>query len=199
VRGRRQALQDPRLSEEQAAGADAEEGALLGGVVHLEGGEGGDQREGFGGGGGVQEGFDGGATGDDEDVVVGDVGVGVGVVGVGFDGEGGGGGDSGGGGGDGAFEGGGVCGGGMGQGRELGWRGDEDGGEGRGGEERVRVRGLLGSLSLWRALVRTSRGPQSSWAPKEGCSAKRTWITSVVSSSKDSEVGVSAIALILAF
>lgn len=46
-------------------------------------------------------------------------------------------------------------------------------------------------------MLRTSRGPQSSWAPKERCSAKRTWITSVASS-KDSEVGVSAIALILA-
>ena len=37
--------------------------------------------------------------------------------------------------------------------------------------------GLLGSLILWYALLRTSRGPQSSWAPKEGWRAKRTWIT----------------------
>ena len=36
---------------------------------------------------------------------------------------------------------------------------------------------LLGSLILWYALLRTSRGPQSSWAPKEGWRAKRTWIT----------------------
>jgi hypothetical protein len=42
-----------------------------------------------------------------------------------------------------------------------------------------RMGALPGSLILWRALLRTSRGPQSSWAPKEGCKAKRTWITSI--------------------
>jgi len=35
-------------------------------------------------------------------------------------------------------------------------------------------RAVPGSLILWRALLRTSSGPQSSWAPKEGCKAKRT-------------------------
>ncbi len=42
-----------------------------------------------------------------------------------------------------------------------------------------RIGALPGSLILWRALLRTSRGPQSSWAPKEGCKAKSTWITSI--------------------
>lgn len=70
--------------------------------------EGADQGDGFGGVAFGEERLDGGAAGDDQDVVVRDVGVCVGEVRVGFDGEGGGRGYARGGGGDGAFEGGGV-------------------------------------------------------------------------------------------
>lgn len=81
----------------------------------------------------------------------------VGVVGVGADFEAGGGEDGGGGGGDCGFEGFGVW--------EAVLVGEGDF-VGKGClVERVC---LLGSLVLWRHLCRTSRGPQSSWAPKEG-------------------------------
>jgi len=109
VRRRRQPLQHAGLGEEQGAGADAEERALFGRVALLQSAEGADEWEGLGVWG-VEDGFDGRAAGDDQDVVVADVGVRVGVVGVRFDGQGAGGGDARLGGGDGAFEGGGVCG-----------------------------------------------------------------------------------------
>ena len=56
---------------------------------------------------------------------------------------------------------------------------------------------LLGSLILWYALLRTSRGPQSSWAPKEGWRAKRTWITGTGPSALSSTALILTCALIV--
>ena len=107
VRGGAEPLQDPRVPEEEGAGADAHERALFGGVLLLHG------REGFDEGDGLAAGFEdlgAVAAGDDEHVVVFDVLVGVVVVHVGFDDDALGGGGAGLGRDDGDFEGFGGCG-----------------------------------------------------------------------------------------
>lgn len=79
-----QALQHARLREEQAPRADAEEGALAGGVALLEVGPFADEIERLGIG--FQD-FVGAAPRDDEDVEVFETGVGGRDVHVGFDGD----------------------------------------------------------------------------------------------------------------
>ena len=115
VRGCGHALQQACVPEDQAAGADGEEGAFFGGVGFLESRVGGGEAGRFGWvgvvgrGGRAEFGKDGGAAGDNEDVVVVEVVVRGFVVDVRFDGEAGGGSHGGRGRGDGAFEGFGAC------------------------------------------------------------------------------------------
>lgn len=105
--GRGQALQDPRLCEEQAAGANGHECPFLAGVGDLQFREGRDQGKWFGLG--FEDFVDAIAAGDDEDVILGEVLVGSSKVDIGFDSQAGGRADAGGRGGDGDFEGLGAC------------------------------------------------------------------------------------------
>ena len=77
------------MPEQERARGDAHECAFFAGILGLESGKSADQGEGFGVG--FEDGVDAlDAAGDDEDVVVLEVGVRVFVIDVGFDGEAGG-------------------------------------------------------------------------------------------------------------
>ena len=76
------------MREQEGAGTDGEKGTFFAGVGLLQVGEGFGEEDRLGLGG--KNGVDVGATGDDEDVVVAQVGVGVFVINVGFDSEAGG-------------------------------------------------------------------------------------------------------------